>query len=114
MPSTESADTIWKGNPELLWVEQSRQVQPQFERFARKFRIFLTAFTSIDFGGDEFATDRKTNTVFPLYMLTVGLPAPLRSGHLRPNIANLGQHWFWCQARIVRIWRKVEGQPAIQ
>src|SRR5262245_61512834 len=110
----ESADIIWKGNLELLWIEQSRRGQPPFDRFARKSRIFLTVCTSSDFDGDEFATDWKTNTVFPLYMLTVGLPALLRSGHLRPNITNLAQRWFWCQARIVRIWRQIEGKPAIQ
>jgi len=112
--SAQSADAIWKGNLQLLWIEQSRQVQPQFERFAREFRIFLTLCTSIDFDGNEFAIDWKTRTAFPLYMLTVGLPALLRSRHLRPNITNLSQRWFWCQSRIVRIWREVEGTPVIQ
>src|SRR5262245_26960449 len=110
----ECADAIWKGNLNLLWIEQSRQVQPQFERFERDFRVFLTLCTSIDFDGNEFATDWKTKTIFPLYMLSFGLPTLLRSGHLRPNITNLSQRWFWCQSRIVRIWRQVEGTSVIR
>lgn len=89
-------------------------MQPQFDRFAPDFRVFLTLCTSIDFDGNEFAIDRRTHTLFPLYMLTVGLPALVRSGHLRPSITNLSQRWFWCQSRIVRIWREVEGTPAIR
>ena len=109
-----SVEMIWKGNLQLLWLEQSVQVQPQFEKFDREFRVFLTLFTSIDFDGDEFQIDWKTNTFFTLYMLTVGLPALLGSGHLWPSITNLSQRWFWCRSRIVRIWRGVEGRPEIR
>lgn len=105
MSLAEAADTIWNGDLELLWIEQSRQVQPQFDRFERDFRVFLTVCTSIDFDGNEFAIDWRTRTFFPLYMLTLGLPGLLRSGRLWPAITNLSQRWFWCRSRIVHLAR---------
>lgn len=100
-------EAIWRGNALLLEHEQRVTVQPQFEKLAPSFDVFLSVFTSMDFDADNLRIDWLTNTSFFAYMWTRG------AGHLvrtlsPPDIRQVEHRWYWVRSRVYPLWQRVD------
>lgn len=105
--ATSSATQIWSANRDILWIEQSMTVQPQFERFNQEFAVFLTLFTSLDLDGDEFRIDLSSFSAFPVFMLTWGSDILWQTGSW-PDITRLDHRWFWIENRLFPKWQEAD------
>ena len=124
-------ESIWTGNALLLKHEQTVIAQPTYEQlnfkpgdFLRNMRklqwpkieqnivdvsfgVFLTTMASIDFMASNLYFDPRYRTSFLSFMCTLGLWQLLLTTSW-PDLTRKEQRWYWCEHRIIPIWKRAE------
>jgi len=109
---TTGAELIWEGALHLLRHEQTAIVQEQFLNIDQTFNAFLSAFTDIDFDGDNFMVDLGTHTSFYPFMLAHARDVLLSTMSL-PDIRRFEHRWAWIERAVWSIWRSVSTAPTV-
>lgn len=106
-PSHAVNDLIWQANSEILWHEQSRVVQPAFDKLSEFFQSAMTLFASFDYNINHRQTNWQTRSKFILFMLLRGLWFIRKDGFI-PDVAKLHHRWYWITHDLLKKWRKAE------
>lgn len=105
-PESEVSDLIWEANVEILWHEQSRVVQPLFDKLSTLFSGTMSLIASFDYTVNHKKTNWQLNSRFILFMLFRGLRMILRDG--LPDVTNLEHRWRWISSDLLRKWKIAE------
>lgn len=100
-------EIIWNANIQILWHEQSKVVQPLFDKLTRAFSRAMTFFASFDYKINHHPTRRISRSRFILFMLLNGYGI-VRSNGLLPELTNLNHRWFWISEDLIKKWKIVE------
>lgn len=100
-------ELIWKANTNILWHEQSKVVQPLFDKLSGLFSRAMTFFASFDYKINHHQTRRITRSKFIFFMLFYGF-CQLKENWFIPEVTNLQHRWFWISNDLLKKWRIVE------
>ena len=106
-PGTAPAELVWKANTQLLWHEQSRVVQPHFDRLSTLFSGAMSLVASFDYTINHRESGWLQNSRFATFMLLSGVWLRRRSW-LLPDVTDLQQRWHWITKDLLPSWRKTE------
>lgn len=98
---------IWEANVEILWHEQSKVVQPLFDKLSFVFSGTMSFIASFDYQVNHKKTNWKLSSRFFLFMIWKGFQILLKNRAL-PDVTNLDQRWFWISSDILKKWKIVE------
>ena len=100
---------IWEANTDILWHEQSRVVQPLFDKLSDLFSGAMSIFASFDYEVNNKETNWKTKSSFITFMLIRGLGV-MRKNWFIPDVTNLNHRWYWIKKALLKKWQKIESK----
>ena len=103
---SRGAALIWRASLEIEYFAQAGVLQAFFASMDKRFDLFMTTFTMMNFQPYSFGFKLWKTTFFDLYMWTAGLPRVFTTVAL-PNLGRLDHRWAWVQRRVFPIWKKV-------
>lgn len=98
---------VWEANTGILWHEQSRVVQPMFDKLGKLFSGAMTLFATFDYTINYQKTNWKNRSRFWLFMYARGF-CVLRDHYFIPDVTYLSHRWFWIKKDILKNWKKIE------
>ncbi|WP_046755136.1 DUF2515 family protein [Kordia jejudonensis] len=100
-------EEIWEANIAILWHEQSKVVQPLFDKLSDLFSRAMSFFASFDYKINHHKTTWKMSSRFFFFMIFNGLHL-INNTHYIPKVTNLQQRWFWIMNDLLLKWKRVE------
>lgn len=98
---------VWNANTEILWHEQSKVVQPLFDKLSFIFSGTMSFIASFDYRVNHQKTNWKLPSSFILFMILNGFKLLIKNGFL-PDVTNLEHRWFWISSDVLKKWKIVE------
>lgn len=103
---------VWEANTEILWHEQSKVVQPLFDKLSPLFSGAMTFFASFDYKINHQKTTWKMPSRFILFMIFNGFSI-VKKNNLIPEVTNLQHRWFWISNDLLKKWKIVESKEVL-
>ncbi|MDQ2755740.1 MAG: hypothetical protein M3Y71_04140 [Actinomycetota bacterium] len=103
----EAADLVWAGNLALLKHEQRVVVQPLFDRLSGTFARMASMGATTSFEVRGLRKQVRYFTSFPVYSLTGGLGAALKTRTV-PRITRFDDRWRWLETTVVPRFRRLD------
>lgn len=100
---------IWEANTTILWHEQSKVVQPLFNKLSPLFSKAMALMASFDYNVNTNNTNWKYASRFITFMLLRGSKHLLNEYSL-PSVINLKHRWHWIANDLIKKWKSIESQ----
>lgn len=101
------SNLVWHANIQILWHEQSRVVQPLFDKLSTVFSGTMSLIASFDYRANHKKSSWILSSRIIFFMISKGLKLLLKNGEF-PDVTNLEHRWLWISLDLLKKWKTIE------